>query len=101
MARLEVAHYLFAQVTCVASGNSFLLWTFDQILKARRDHKFDGYRENGAVARLQTHNGSQKMTAAASAMAERKRSPQRVHRVAMPRQSFSRAKAFSIRQRFL
>lgn len=33
-----------------ASGNNFLLRTFDQIIKARSDHKFDGYRGNGAVA---------------------------------------------------
>lgn len=44
--------YLFARAYYVASGNSFLLWTFDQILKARRDHKFDGHRETGAVAEI-------------------------------------------------
>lgn len=42
--------YLFSRACYEASGNSFLLRTFDQILKARRDHKFDGHRENGAVA---------------------------------------------------
>ncbi len=44
--------YFFARAYYVASGNSFLLWTFDQILKARVDHKFDGHRENGAVAEI-------------------------------------------------
>lgn len=44
--------YLFARAYYEASGNSFLLWTFDQILKARVDHRFDGHRENGAVAEL-------------------------------------------------
>jgi DNA-binding FadR family transcriptional regulator len=28
------------------------LWTFDQILAARVDHKFDGHRENGTVAEI-------------------------------------------------
>lgn len=42
--------YLFTRGCYEASGNSFLLRTFDQILKARQDHKFDGHRENGAVA---------------------------------------------------
>lgn len=44
--------YLFARGYYVASGNSFLLWTFDQILKARADHKFDGQREAGSVAEI-------------------------------------------------
>src|SRR5690606_4036225 len=48
--------YLFARAYYEASGNSFLLWTFDQILKARIDHKFDGHRENGAVAEIVRHH---------------------------------------------
>ena len=44
--------YLFARAYYEASGNSFLLWTFDQILAARVDHKFDGHRESGAVAEI-------------------------------------------------
>ncbi|MCB2137293.1 MAG: FadR family transcriptional regulator [Rhodobacteraceae bacterium] len=44
--------YLFARSYYEASGNSFLLWTFDQIMAARMDHKFDGHRENGAVAEI-------------------------------------------------
>lgn len=44
--------YLFSRAYYEASGNSFLLWTFDQILAARIDHKFDGHRENGAVAEI-------------------------------------------------
>ncbi|MFN0114241.1 MAG: FadR/GntR family transcriptional regulator [Paracoccaceae bacterium] len=44
--------YLFARAYYEASGNSFLLWTFDQILAARVDHRFDGHRENGAVAEI-------------------------------------------------
>ena len=51
--------------------------------------------------RLRPRYRSQKMTLAASTMAERNRSPQRVYRVAMAFQSFRRAKAFSMRQRFL
>jgi DNA-binding FadR family transcriptional regulator len=42
--------YLFSRSYYEGSGNAFLLRTFDQILKARQDHKFDGHRENGAVA---------------------------------------------------
>lgn len=44
--------YLFARAYYEASGNSFLLWTFDQILAARVDHKFDGHREHGTVAEI-------------------------------------------------
>ena len=44
--------YLFARAYYAASGNSFLLWTFDQILRARRDHRFDGHRGAGAVAEI-------------------------------------------------
>lgn len=44
--------YLFSRTYYEASGNKFLLWTFDQILKARIDHRFDGHRENGAVAEI-------------------------------------------------
>ncbi len=44
--------YLFARAFYEASGNTFLLWTFDQILAARVDHKFDGHRENGTVAEI-------------------------------------------------
>ena len=44
--------YFFARAYYEASGNSFLLWTFDQILAARVDHKFDGHRENGTVAEI-------------------------------------------------
>jgi DNA-binding FadR family transcriptional regulator len=44
--------YLFARAYYAASGNAFLLWTFDQILKARRAHRFDGHRDEGAVAEI-------------------------------------------------
>jgi len=47
--------YLFARAYYEASGNSFLLWTFDQILKARADHKFDGHQECGNVADIVRH----------------------------------------------
>lgn len=42
--------YQFSRQYYVASGNDFLLWTFDQIIKARSDRKFDANRENGEVA---------------------------------------------------
>lgn len=44
--------YLFTRAYYVASGNTFLLWTFDQIVKARQDHKFDGHRDKGVVAKI-------------------------------------------------
>ena len=44
--------YLFARAYYEASGNSFLLWTFDQILKARADHRVDNHRESSAVAEI-------------------------------------------------
>ena len=44
--------YLFSRAYYVASGNTFLLKTFDQILKARLDHKFDGHHESGSVAEI-------------------------------------------------
>jgi DNA-binding FadR family transcriptional regulator len=42
--------YQFSRAYYAASGNSFLLRTFDLITKARADHRFDGRRENGEVA---------------------------------------------------
>lgn len=44
--------YQFARTYYVASSNGFLLRTFDQIIKARADHKFDGRRENSVVAEI-------------------------------------------------
>jgi GntR family transcriptional regulator, transcriptional repressor for pyruvate dehydrogenase complex len=44
--------YQFSRAYYVASGNGFLLRTFDQIIKGRADHKFDGHRENGEVAEI-------------------------------------------------
>lgn len=55
--------YLFARGYYVASGNSFLLWTFDQIMQARRDHKFDGQREAGAVAEIVRRHSHDQLTA--------------------------------------
>jgi GntR family transcriptional repressor for pyruvate dehydrogenase complex len=42
--------YQFSRAYYVAAENSFLLWTFDQIVKARSDHKLVGHRENSEVA---------------------------------------------------
>ena len=44
--------YHFSHACYVASGNGFLLRTFDQIVKARAEHKFDGRRENDEVAEI-------------------------------------------------
>ena len=42
----------FSRAYYVASGNGFLLRTFDQIIKARDNHKFDSRHENGVVAAI-------------------------------------------------
>jgi GntR family transcriptional regulator, transcriptional repressor for pyruvate dehydrogenase complex len=44
--------YQFSRSYYLASGNGFLVRTFDQIIKARADYKFDGRRENGEVAEI-------------------------------------------------
>ena len=44
--------YMFSREIYVASGNSLLLATFDQIMKAHRDHKFDGHKEKSVVAEI-------------------------------------------------
>ena len=62
--------YLFARAYYEASGNSFLLWTFDQILSARVDHKFDGHRENGAVAEIVRRHSHDQLQAIFRAIAD-------------------------------
>lgn len=62
--------YLFARAFYEASGNSFLLWTFDQILAARIDHKFDGHRENGAVAEIVRRHSYEQLLQIYRAIAE-------------------------------
>lgn len=44
--------YQFSRSYYAAAGNDFLLWTFDQIIKARSDHNYDGRREGGEVAQI-------------------------------------------------
>lgn len=61
--------YLFARAYYEASGNSFLLWTFDQILKARIDHKFDGHRESGVVADIVRMHSYEQLSAIFDAIA--------------------------------
>jgi DNA-binding FadR family transcriptional regulator len=61
--------YLFARAYYIASGNSFLLWTFDQILKARQDHKFDGHREAGVVAEIVRKHSYEQLSAIYEAIA--------------------------------
>jgi DNA-binding FadR family transcriptional regulator len=61
--------YLFARAYYVASGNSFLLWTFDQIMRARQDHKFDGHRETGAVAEIVRRHSYDQLSAIYDAIA--------------------------------
>jgi DNA-binding FadR family transcriptional regulator len=62
--------YLFSRACYVASGNSFLLRTFDQILKARQDHKFDGHRENGAVAEIVRRHAYEQLSEIYAAIAK-------------------------------
>lgn len=44
--------YQFSRSYYVAAENAFLLRTFDQIVRARMEHKFDGRREHGDVAEI-------------------------------------------------
>ncbi len=44
--------YKFSRAYYVASGNGFLLRTFDQIIKARSDNQYDGHRNNSEVAEI-------------------------------------------------
>jgi DNA-binding FadR family transcriptional regulator len=62
--------YLFSRAYYEASGNKFLLWTFDQILKARVDHRFDGHRENGAVAEIVRRHSHDQLSAIFEAISE-------------------------------
>lgn len=62
--------YLFSRSYYEASGNKFLLWTFDQILKARIDHRFDGHRENGAVAEIVRRHSHDQLSAIFRAISE-------------------------------
>ena len=62
--------YLFARSYYEASGNSFLLWTFDQILKARLDHRFDGHREHGTVAEIVRRHSHEQLAEICHAIAD-------------------------------
>lgn len=62
--------YLFARAYYEASGNSFLLWTFDQIMKARVDHRFDGHREAGAVAEIVRRHSHEQLSVIFRAIAK-------------------------------
>ncbi len=46
------AIYDFARLYYNEAGNSFLLWTFEQIVNARRSNKFDGHTDQAPVANL-------------------------------------------------
>jgi GntR family transcriptional regulator, transcriptional repressor for pyruvate dehydrogenase complex len=49
---LKSSVYRFSRACYVASGNRFLLWTFDQIIKARTDSKVDSNGKRGDVAEI-------------------------------------------------
>lgn len=63
--------YLFARAYYIASGNTFLLWTFDQIIKARQAHKFDGHHETGVVAEIVRRHSYEQLAEIYDAIAER------------------------------
>ena len=44
--------YAFARLYYQEAGNGFLLWTFEQIVSARRSNNFDGERDQAPVANL-------------------------------------------------
>ncbi|MEL6962693.1 MAG: FCD domain-containing protein, partial [Pseudomonadota bacterium] len=44
--------YAFARLYYQEAGNGFLLWTFEQIVNARRSNNFDGERDQAPVANL-------------------------------------------------
>jgi DNA-binding FadR family transcriptional regulator len=54
----------------VASGNGLLLRTFDQIIKSRTDHKFDGRRENGEVAEIVRNHSHEQLAQIYRAIAD-------------------------------
>jgi DNA-binding FadR family transcriptional regulator len=62
--------YLFSRACYLASGNSFLLKTFDQIVEARRDHNFDGHRENSAVAEIVRRHSHEQLSEIHAAIAK-------------------------------
>jgi DNA-binding FadR family transcriptional regulator len=63
--------YLFARAYYEASGNPFLLRTFDLILKARADHRFDGRHEAGAVAEIVRRHSHAQLSAILDAIRAR------------------------------
>ncbi len=62
--------YQFSRAYYVASGNGFLLRTFDQIIKARAEHKFDGRRENGEVAEIVRNHAHEQLAQIFRAIAD-------------------------------
>ena len=62
--------YQFSRGYYVASGNGFLLRTFDQIIKARADHKYDGRRENGEVAEIVRNHAHEQLAQIFRAIAD-------------------------------
>ena len=63
--------YHFSRLYYLASGNDFLLRTFDQIVAARRQYKFDGHRERGRVAAIVRRHAHQQLAAICDAIVSR------------------------------
>ncbi len=65
------AIYAFSRLYYEAAGNEFLLWTFDQILLARRRSNFDGHQQHAHVAELVRRHVHEQLRAIAAAIASR------------------------------
>lgn len=68
------AIYAFSRLYYVAAGNDFLLWTFDQILQARRRSNFDGRQAHAPVAELVRQHIHEQLRAIVEAIASGDRS---------------------------
>ena len=60
--------YAFARLYYQEAGNSFLLWTFEQIVSARRSNNFDGERDQAPVANLVRQHFHERLSRIAEAI---------------------------------
>ncbi len=67
--------YEFARLYYEEAGNHFLLWTFEQIVKARRSNNFDGGMDQTPVASLVRQHFHDRLSGIAEAI--RQEDPQR------------------------
>lgn len=69
--QFKEAIYGFSRLYYEAAGNEFLLWTFDQILQARRRSNFDGKQGHSPVADLVRQHIHEQLMAITDAIASR------------------------------